>query len=57
MDALYFLIPAALVLSAFGLGLFFWAVHHGQFDDLESPAWRIFLDVCSIYDPDQSFSN
>ncbi|MFN8613610.1 MAG: cbb3-type cytochrome oxidase assembly protein CcoS [Vulcanimicrobiota bacterium] len=45
MDALYFLIPAALVLSVCGLSLFIWAVRHGQFDDLDSPAWKIFLDV------------
>lgn len=45
MDALYFLIPAALVLSFFGLSLFIWAVRHDQFDDLESPAWKIFLDA------------
>jgi cbb3-type cytochrome oxidase maturation protein len=23
---------------------FFWAVRSGQFDDLETPAWRILLD-------------
>ena len=45
MDALYFLIPAALTLSFVGLMLFWWAVQHGQFDDLESPAVKIFLDV------------
>jgi nitrogen fixation-related uncharacterized protein len=26
------------------LWAFFWAVDSGQFDDLESPAWRILLE-------------
>jgi len=26
------------------IAAFFWAVRNGQFDDLESPAWRILLD-------------
>lgn len=44
MDALYFLIPAALLLSAMGLGLFVWAVQRGQFEDLEGPRWKILFD-------------
>ena len=40
MDALYFLIPAALVLSCWGLVMFIWAVMHGQFEDLEGPRWK-----------------
>lgn len=44
MDALYFLIPAALLLSGLGLGLFFWAVQRGQFDDLEGPRWKILFE-------------
>lgn len=44
MDALYFLVPAALALSAMGLALFVWAVQHGQFEDLEGPRWKILFD-------------
>ncbi len=44
MDALYFLIPAALLLSGFGLALFWWAVSHEQFDDMEGPRWKILFD-------------
>lgn len=44
MDALYFLIPAALVMSGLGLMLFCWAVLRGQFDDLEGPRWRILFE-------------
>jgi cbb3-type cytochrome oxidase maturation protein len=44
MNILYFLIPLGLVLVAFGLWAFFWAVGDGQFDDLDSPAWSILAD-------------
>lgn len=44
MNIVFALIPLGLVLLAFALWAFFWAVGNGQFDDLESPAWRILLD-------------
>jgi len=44
MEVLYILIPIALLLVAFIIGLFFWAVKSGQFDDLEGPAWEILMD-------------
>lgn len=44
MDALYFLIPAALLLSSTGLLLFLWAVRKGQFEDLEGPRWKVLFD-------------
>lgn len=44
MIILYLLIPLSLVMLAFALWAFFWAVRHGQFDDLSSPATRILLD-------------
>ncbi len=44
MIILYLLIPLSLVLVAFGLWAFFWAVKQGQFDDLSSPAASILLD-------------
>ena len=44
MNALFLLIPLSLVLVGLGVALFFWAVHAGQFDDLDSPAYRILLD-------------
>ena len=44
MDILYLLIPLS-VLSMFGvLGIFAWALHGGQFDELESVGQRILLD-------------
>lgn len=44
MSALAWLIPAALVLSLFGLVAFMWALRSGQFDDLEGAAYRILED-------------
>ncbi len=45
MTALAWLIPAALVLGALGLGAFLWALNSGQFDDLDGAAWRALDDV------------
>ncbi|MCE7896506.1 MAG: cbb3-type cytochrome oxidase assembly protein CcoS [Gammaproteobacteria bacterium PRO8] len=33
-----------LILLVAAVAAFFWAVRSGQFDDLETPAWRIALD-------------
>jgi len=44
MDALVYLIPAALILGLLGLGGFLWALKSGQFDDLEGEASRILDD-------------
>jgi cbb3-type cytochrome oxidase maturation protein len=44
MNILFALIPIALVLLAFAVWAFFWAVKSGQFDDLDTPPLRILLD-------------
>ena len=44
MNILYLLIPLGLILLAAAIAAFFWAVRSGQFDDLESPAFRILMD-------------
>jgi cbb3-type cytochrome oxidase maturation protein len=41
MDILYLLIPLSAVLVLLILGLFGWALHHGQFDDVEREGLRI----------------
>lgn len=51
MIILYLLIPLSLVLLAFALWAFFWAVRQGQFDDLSSPATQILLDDDSAPPP------
>lgn len=45
MDILYLLIPLS-VLAMFGvLGIFAWALHRGQFDDLEYEGERVLFDL------------
>ncbi|HEX4869606.1 MAG TPA: cbb3-type cytochrome oxidase assembly protein CcoS [Moraxellaceae bacterium] len=44
MEIIYFLIPVSLLFLAAGIWVFFWAVKHEQFDDLEGPAHRILMD-------------
>ena len=47
MPALYVMIPAALLIVAIAIYIFFWAVDSGQYDDLDGAAERI------LYDEDQ----
>jgi cbb3-type cytochrome oxidase maturation protein len=47
------LVIAALLLSAGGLGLFFWAVRAGQFEDLDSQAVRALRDGPPLPGDDQ----
>ena len=44
MPALYVMIPAALLIVAIAVYIFFWAVDSGQYDDLDSPAHSILFD-------------
>ncbi len=44
MPALYIMIPAALVLVAVAIYIFFWAVDRGQYDDMDGPAHSILFD-------------
>jgi cbb3-type cytochrome oxidase maturation protein len=41
MDILYLLVPLSLLLVLAILGVFAWALHGGQFDDLEREGERI----------------
>lgn len=44
MEILYLLIPLSVAL-VFAIGaIFWWAVRHGQFDDLDGPAQRVVMD-------------
>ena len=44
MDILYLLIPISLVFVALIAVVLLWAVKHGQFEDMEGPAFRILMD-------------
>lgn len=44
MTGLSILIPAALLMGLLGLAAFLWAMHSGQYDDLDGAAQRILID-------------
>ena len=44
MEILWLLIPMSAVLVLVVIGVFGWALHRGQFDDLEQEGQRILLD-------------
>lgn len=44
MNVLWYLIPISLGLGGLGLGVFFWTLKAGQYDDLAGAAERILLD-------------
>tara|TARA_R110001583_G_scaffold187_3_gene1786 strand:- start:3101 stop:3319 length:219 start_codon:yes stop_codon:yes gene_type:complete len=44
MDVIYGLLPGMLLLGIIGVGLFFWAVRSGQYDDMDGAANRILMD-------------
>lgn len=44
MNALLILIPITLVLAVVAVGIFFWAVNHAQFEDLDTPKILPLLD-------------
>ena len=44
MTVLFVLVPLAILLAGVGVCAFFWAVHCGQFDDLDTPGYRALFD-------------
>ena len=44
MSIIYILIPIAIILTAVGIYLFFWAVKTEQFEDLEKQGLSILFD-------------
>jgi cbb3-type cytochrome oxidase maturation protein len=44
VSILYLMIPMGIIIVVVAVWAFFWAVDSGQFDDLDSPGWRILLD-------------
>ena len=54
MDILYLLIPLSTLGVLAILGVFAWALHGGQFDDLESEGERILDPASPNLDEDQT---
>lgn len=44
MEVIYMLIGFSLLVALIFLGLFFWAVKSGQFDDQYTPSMRVLFD-------------
>jgi cbb3-type cytochrome oxidase maturation protein len=44
MEIMFLLVPVSVVLVFIIGALFWWSLRHGQFDDLEGPAYRILMD-------------
>lgn len=44
MEVIYGLLPGMLLLGIIGVGVFFWAVKNGQYDDMDGAANRMLLD-------------
>ncbi len=44
MEIIFLLLPLALLLVAFVVWAFWWAIRSGQFDDMDGPAHRILMD-------------
>jgi cbb3-type cytochrome oxidase maturation protein len=44
MNVLFLLIPASLFLASLFVALCVASIKDGQFDDLESPRWRVLFD-------------
>jgi len=56
MEILTLLIPLSVALVLAIAAAFVWSVRHGQFDDLEGPAWRILADDDAAKDPTEQVS-
>lgn len=44
METLFLLVPMSLILVVFVVAALWWAVHAGQYDDLDRPGEAILLD-------------
>jgi cbb3-type cytochrome oxidase maturation protein len=54
MESLYVLIPLSALLVLLIIGIFGWAVHRGQFEDLEREGERILTDETGPVDAGQA---
>jgi cbb3-type cytochrome oxidase maturation protein len=56
LESLWLLIPLSAVLVLLIIGVFAWALHRGQFEDLDREGERILEDAPDAVDDDQSRS-
>jgi cbb3-type cytochrome oxidase maturation protein len=53
VDILYLLVPLSAGLVLLIIGIFAWALHRGQFDDIDDEGRRILDDEARDLDPHQ----
>ena len=53
MNILFVLVPLALLLAGAAVFGFMWAVRHGQFDDVHTPAMRMLMDDDELLSEEQ----
>lgn len=44
MEIVILLVPLAILVVCIAVAAFVWALRRGQFDDLDSPQWRVVFD-------------
>lgn len=44
MEAIYYLLPFSLMVGVAVVGVLFWAIKSGQYDDIDGAAARILMD-------------
>lgn len=44
MSIIYIILPLAILMAGVALAAFFFAAYRGQFDDLDTPAYRAIFD-------------
>jgi len=50
VEVIYGLLPGMLLLGLVGVGIFFWAVRSGQYDDMDGAANRVLMDDEPVVD-------
>jgi len=44
MEVLFIILPLAILMAGGALAAFYWSVHGGQLDDLDTPRYRALFD-------------
>ena len=54
MEIIYLLLPLALLIALGFVAAYIWALGNGQYDDLDTPAYRMLLDDEKTKKPDKN---
>jgi len=53
MNIVLLLLPLALLLASGFVWAFVWGIRHGQYDDVETPAYRMLIDDDVVPEPQE----